>query len=260
MFEYFKKNVLLFGLIGIILILLFVIFQSKRDIKQLSNNVIGLQKEILASDSLRKLSDGNYTKLIDSFKSQKELLSELKVSNKDLYNRIKDNGEKITQLNQYFISFKSKLDSGFALVKDSNNYELTLFYPQKTDWFVNWNGLINRNNGKYLGNWNFGKLKFGVTVTQQKNGLWRTYVSGPDFLLLDSIRVEALMVDNPLKERNVEFLTGLGYRWNPFKNEKNLVFSGGLQWKNSNIILLDIATDNTISGKFIYKFKSYKQN
>ena len=260
MFEKIKNNVILLGLIGVIIILLVSIFQLKKDNKNLLNEVRSIQSEIIKGDSLRKISDGNYTKLVDNQKTQQELQKDLKNSNLELYKKIKEGNEKIQQLNQYFITFKTKLDSGLATMKDSNNYELNVFYPEKSDWFINWNGIVNKNNGKYLGNWNFGKLNFSATVTQQPNGLWRTYIHGPDFLVLDSVKIESLPPQTTLKRRNLEFLMGGGYRWNSVNNERNFVFGGGFQWKSSNILFIDVATDQSVTGKFIYKFDNFKRN
>ena len=260
MLEKIYKNLVSFILLGVVVVLLITFFQIKKDNQHLQEQVIAYQKEIIQLDTLRKISDGNYSKLVDIFKTEKDLMSDLKKSYIEVYNHVKSNNEKLLALNQYFISFKNKLDSGIATLKDSNSYEMKLFYPDQSDWFVNWNGIISKNTGNYNGAWNFGQLKFGVTLTQQTNGLFKSYITGPKFLMLDSIKVESLPPVIPLKERNLEFLLGGGYRFNIDQTKKAFVIGAGFQWKNSNMLLLDVGSDNNVTGKFVYKFRSFKKN
>jgi hypothetical protein len=256
-----KNNLILILVIIVALFLGWNYFKTKSENKQLQEQLIDQQKELIKLDTLKKISDGNYSKLVDFFKTEKELMSDLKSSNIDLYNRVKAGNEKILALNEYFISFKTKFDSGFANLKDSNTYELNVFYPERSNWFINWNGLLSRTDGKYNGSWNFGQLKFGVTLTEQPNGLYKSNISGPDFLLLDSVKVVSLPPIKVPQTRNVEFLLGGGYRINlTDSTNKAFVVTSGLQWKNSNILMIDVATDQSITGKFIYKFRSFKKN
>lgn len=260
MLEKIKNNLLLIGLILLLLFLGISYLQMRKENKDLQDQLVFTQKDIIKNDSLRKISDGNYSKLVDFFKTDNELMNDLKKSNIDLYNRVKSGNEKILELNDYFITFKKQLDSGFATMKDSNTYEMSLFYPEKSNWFVNWNGLLSKNTGQYNGSWSFGQLKFGVTLTQQPNGLFKSNISGPSFLVLDSIKVESLPPVQLIKERNLEFLLGGGYKYNLNSKDKSIILSTGFQWKNANIISIDMGTDNSVLGKFIYKFRSFKRN
>lgn len=260
MFDRIKNNIILIILIIGILFLGVTYLQMRKENKLLQDQLINTQKDIIKNDSLRKISDGNYSKLVDFFKTSDELAADLKKSNLELYKRIKEGNEKIIALNDYFITFKGQLDSGLANIKDSNTYQMDLYYPEQSNWFINWNGLLNKNTGQYNGIWNFGNLKFGVTLTQQPNGLFKSNISGPSFLVLDSITVESLPPTIPVRERNMEFLLGAGYRYGIDSKSKHVVLSTGIQWKNSSILLFDVGTDNSITGKFAYKFRTFKRN
>ncbi len=107
------------------------------------------------------------------------------------------------------------------------------------------------------GNWNFNKLKFSVILTEQKNGMWATRIDGPDYLKVDSIKVNALPKDKiaDVNSKKFYFLAGAGYKTLiDFKTFGAISIYGGVEIKQKNIILFDASTNSYIGVSFIRKF------
>jgi hypothetical protein len=168
-----------------------------------------LKKSIIAADSLVKEADGRYAKLVNYYNTEKDLKKELQKSNSELYKIIKKQDERILSLTNSVITLKSAVDEGFGKFNpdDTNQIQLALRYPDKNSPFINWDGFVDKRNAKYVGAWTFGKLPFQIVLTEEKRGLWKHRLIGPDWLIVDSLDIQSLPPDQytPTVERKIQF-------------------------------------------------------
>lgn len=156
-----------------------------------------LKDEIFKYDKVRKIRDGLYTKLVNTETSKKSIRDSLKNSseeNRQLYRRIRSDNEKILDLTSINLSLKEQLDTTQivtdSIVDDSTYIPIRrfgLFYPDKSDWFINYDGRIE--NSTIFGKWNIGQLNVKLVRTQTPAGLQRIYLSGPSWLLANDIEI-----------------------------------------------------------------------
>jgi uncharacterized membrane-anchored protein YhcB (DUF1043 family) len=137
------KERVLYGLI-IILILLFIgdaWLDRRREAKYLEQIREG-NKMIVEMDSTQKEKDGQYTKLINNFQTEKELtqfaLETLGEDYNDLKKLLKENNEKMLMMSNTIITLESQLAEGFGTFNetDSSLIDLDLKYPNDDDWFI----------------------------------------------------------------------------------------------------------------------------
>jgi hypothetical protein len=223
-----------------------------------------LKKSIIAADSLVKEADGRYAKLVNYYNSEKTLKRELQKSNSELYKIIKKQDERVLSLTSTIISLNSKIDEGFGKINplDSNQIELALRYPSKEDPFIKWDGNLDRISAKYFGEWTFGKLPLQIILTEEKRGLWKHRLVGPEWLTVDSLRIESLPPDQytPTVDRKIQFLLGGGYYTslvNP--NWGSINIGVGVNLFNQHNLILGATTNQEVGLNYYYQFKAVKK-
>jgi hypothetical protein len=230
------KDSILYGLIIVlILFLIFGAWKSNNDRRELEKIIQEGNKMVIELDKTTKESDGQYSKLVNYFNSEKDLNQELKKQNKDLYNLIKEQDEKLLVLNNSILSLKGQLD-----------------------------GYVNRENAFYKGEWKFGELPLQVIMTETNRGLWKSRLVGPKWLKVDSIEVNSLPLPIKKEESNFSLILGGGYI-NSFNNTiPNAVTIGaGLRFKDHKIII-NGTTNQSIGFSYYYNIlnfnKKFKRN
>ena len=223
-----------------------------------------LRKSIIAADTLTKEADGQYTKLVDYYKSSSDLNNELKSSNKELYDVIKKQNERILNLTTTVVSLKEKVEDGLGKFNpsDSNEIELGLRYPDKEKPFILWDGVINTKTAKYNGLWKFNKLPIQLVVTEESRGLWKHRIVGPDWFIVDSLSVLSLPADEYQEniDRKLQFMLGANYSFSLLnQNSGNIGLGFGVSAFSSHTLLLNANTNRTIGLSYYYKFKSVKR-
>ncbi len=253
-------------LIGIIIVLILLLigsgirsnWQQNKWIKELkASNELVLEK-----DQTIKEKDGQYAKLVNYFENNEDLMKSLKNSNKDLAKLINKQNEKLLQISDIVATFEEKLDQGDITQIDDSTFQIGLFYPDKDDWFINWDGFIFPKTKSYKGIWKFGELNLQAVLTETERGLWNARLIGPDFLIVDSITVKSLPPDqyNPYGTKKLEFMIGGGYRSSLNPDRPNAITVGaGVQWKNNSILMIEAGTNNTIGFQYFYKFQTLKK-
>ena len=188
------KDTILYTLIVIlILFLIFGAWKSHAERKRLEEIIQEGNKMIVQLDKTTKEGDGQYTKLVNYFNTEKDLNKDLKEQNKELYKLIKEQDEKLLILNNSIISLRGQLDEGFGSIneEDTNKIDIKLNYPNDEDNFITWDGFVNRENAFYKGEWKFGELPLQIIMTETNRGLWKSRLVGPKWLKVDSIEVNS---------------------------------------------------------------------
>jgi uncharacterized membrane-anchored protein YhcB (DUF1043 family) len=257
-----NKDNILYGLI-IVLILLLIggSWYMKNEQKKLYEEIQKGNKIILDMDKTTKEGDGQYTKLVDYFNTEKELNNQLKEQNKELYQLIKKQEEKLLMINNTVISLQGQLAEGFGSIneKDTNRIDLELKYPNEGDNFITWDGYVNRNNAYYSGEWKFGNLPLQIVLTETERGIWRSRLVGPKWLVVDSMEINSLPLPVLEKQSNFGLILGGGYinSFNP--NGSNGVSVGaGLRFKNHNLII-NGTTNQEIGFSYYYNIFNFKK-
>ncbi len=221
-------------------------------------------KTIISMDRTQKESDGRYTKLVDYYSTQKDLMNEVKDRNKELSKIIKDQGERILMLNKSIISLEGSINTGDVSVdeRDSSIINLSMQYPNSGESFINWDGKISTKTNTYSGEWKFGKLPIEILLTETERGLWKSRLIGPDWLQVDSINVKSMETESfsqKPEDRKFGFILGGGYYQSINQNNQNsLVISGGAYYLNHQL-LLNGTSLGQVGVSYLYRFNSKKK-
>jgi len=263
------KDTILFGGIFVLIILLMMSrCENSKMQKDLYDQVRKANMEIVKNSKLIKEKDGQYSKLVNNFNTQKDLLNQLKEENKDLYKTIKKNDEKLLMITNTLVTLQKQVVEGFGKFNpnDSNLIDLSIKYPDDKDWFISWDGSVHKKTAFFRGDWSFGKLPLKIVLTQTEDGLWNSRLIGPEWLVVDDMKIDALdpkeMPPSPYipQPRNYGFILGGGYI-RSFPNTTNNALSVGVGFylKNHSLII-NGASNNTVGFNYYYKFISFKKS
>lgn len=264
------KDKIVFGIIVILMLLLMLSNCENGKIqKDLYEQMRENNRQLVLNSKLVKEKDGQYSKFVDNFNTQKDLLIQLKNENKDLYKVIKKNDEKLLSITNTVISLKKEIIEGFGKFnpKDSNLINLSLKYPTNDDWFISWDGTVHKKTAYYKGEFSFGKLPLQIVLTETTKGIWNSRLIGPKWLIVDSIEVKALdpkeYNNTPaldiLDERKTGFIMGGGFNRSFDKTIPNSLSIGfGVYYKNHSLIM-NGTTNKSVGLHYYYRFITYKK-
>jgi hypothetical protein len=220
--------------------------------------------EVVKLDKTKKEADGQYSKLVNTFETEKTLKKSLEESNKGLYKTLKKKDEKILMLNSAIISLEAEASTGdvHVDVEDTNSLNLSLRYPKADSSFINWDGKISLETNKYDGQWTFGNLPIQIILTETKRGLWNSRFVGPKWLTVDSMEIKSLPakeIAEVEEERKLGFILGGGLLNNMEEGGSNGIFIGGGLYYKNEMLLLNAATNNTVGLGYYHRFGSIKK-
>jgi hypothetical protein len=256
-----------FNTILLIILIIIIIFLGWRigSIKNSSTDAVeALKKSIIMNDSLTKEADGRYAKLVNYYNTENDLKGQLKDSNIELYKVIKKEGEKILSLTNAIVTLQGQISEGIGSVNptDTNKIDLSLKYPNDKEPFINWIGSVDRTSAYYKGEWTFGKLPLQVVLTEEKRGIWKSRLIGPDWLKVDSMTVNSLPADkySDLTPRKIQFLIGSGYIKSLNNGNSAIGVGVGVNLYDKHNILLNVNTNQEIGINYYFKFQKFKKN
>ena len=157
------------------------------------------------------------------------------------------------------ISLEKKVNEGQGEVDeiDTNKINLTLTYPDDKEAFINWKGSVDKVTAYYKGEWTFGKMPIQIVLSEEKRGLWKTRVVGPEWFKLDSISVNSLPPDK--KEKTIQFLMGGGYIKSLSNGPDAISIGGGVNLFGNHNLILTTNSNKEVSLNYYYKLKSFKK-
>jgi len=178
------KNKVLVSLILILTILVAVLWIQKNTAqKKHFQTQQELKKSVIKSDSLVKLSDGYYAKLVADTLTRKQL-KKLAADIVDLKNR---EPVSITTTIIQPVEVLKDTDS-ISVVKDS--VFIKDFYPNKESPFLTYSNRFSLKTQKGLSNFVFDSITLRQVITKKENGLYRIDFKGPDFLEVKSLDIQ----------------------------------------------------------------------
>ncbi len=259
------KNLNFNTILLIVLIIIIVFLGWKLDyLKSKNDDALDvLKKSIIINDSLTKEADGRYVKLVNYYNTEKDLKNELKKSNEDLYKVIKKEGEKILSLTSAVITLQGIVNEGFVNLDsiDTNKVHLAIKYPDDKKPFIKWDGSIDKLSNYYKGEWSFGELPLQIVLTEEKRGLWKSRLVGPEWLKVDSMSINSLPPqdydDNTLKK--LQFFVGGGYIKSLSEGPNGVIIGGGLSYNGKHNLLLQATTNKELGLSYYYNFQTKKK-
>lgn len=251
-------------LVAIIIILLMYWSKMKGLNTAYDKRIDDLKKSIIASDVLTKEAEGRYAKLVNYYASKNDLSKQLKEIDKDLFNIVQNQNERLLNITNAILSFESKLDSGVGRVNniDTNQIDISLMYPSKDTPFISWNGYVNRKTAKYRGDWKFDKLPISIVVTEDERGLWKHRIIGPSWFTVDSLTVNSLPPKEyvPIVEKKLQFFAGINYLHNlqDIKKVGAVGVGVGISYDHTHNIMLNVNSAQQLGFGYYYNFRRYK--
>lgn len=231
--------------------------------KDAANDTAELKKSIIASDKIIRESAGQYAKLVDYYKTERELVKELKQSNSELYKTIKNQGERLLSISSALISLDKKVVEGFGQVDpvDTNRLNLSLKYPNENDPFVYWDGWINKHTAAYKGTFSFGKLPIKVVLTEEKRGLWKSRLVGPEWLKVDSMSIISIPPEDyvPVEVKKIQWLVGGSYYHGLNSIGNGIGVNFGVNLFDRHNIILGANSLQQVNVSYLFKIKTFKK-
>jgi uncharacterized membrane-anchored protein YhcB (DUF1043 family) len=256
-----KDNILYGLIIGLIVLLITGSWYMINEQKKLYEEVERRNKIIVDMDKTTKETDGQYTKLVDYFNTEKQLNQQLKDQNKELYKLIKEQKENLLMINSTVISLQGQLTDGFGSFnqKDTNRIDIKLKYPDEHDNFITWEGYVNKDNAYYNGEWKFSSLPLQIILTETEGGLWRSRLIGPNWLVVDSMEINSLPLPKIKNQSDFGLLLGGGYirSFNP-EGFNGISIGAGLRFKNHNLII-NGTTNQEINFNYYYNISNFNK-
>jgi hypothetical protein len=255
-----------FNSILLIILIIIIVFLGWRiqSIKNAAEDAEeSLKKSIIMNDSLTKEADGRYAKLVNYYNTESDLKDEIKKSNKELYDVIKKEDEKILSLTKAVLSLENIVIEGIGKIdpKDTNKINLVLRYPNDKNSFINWYGSVDKKTAFYKGEWNFGRLPLQIVLTEEEHGIWKSRLIGPEWLKVDSMTVNSLPPKNYCDDElgKLQFFVGGGYIKSLSDGPNGISVGGGLSINGYHNILLQATTNKEVGLSYFYNFQKKKK-
>lgn len=216
----------------------------------LKSDLVEYKKTILQKDSLEKIREGEYTKLVNDLKSSNDLKKYIKEISDSTYQDIKRNKEKPLIITKVTTVPKTIQTIDTVYIDTLGVRTITSYYPNKDSMYIKHTSIIKDKESKNT--WEFSPLKLNVIVTQQKDGMYRARFVGPSWIEAQEVTVNSLPL-SPITERKFKFLLGVsgGYDFN-YRNVSAGIYTG-FRYKNQ-IVLVNGNTNKVVSLGYIKEF------
>lgn len=253
-------RIILFAIFILIIALFINTFQIHTSINKETDK---LKKSILISDKLIKEADGRYSKLVNYYNSEKDLIKNIKEQNKELYKTIKKQDERLLSITNTLITLDEKIVKGFGKPDpiDTNKINFSLKYPDDINPFIFWDGSINKKTAAYSGKFSFSGLPLSIVLTEESRGLWKTRLIGPSWLRVDSLSVisippEKYVIATPKK---IQWIVGGSYYAMLNSSTRAFGVNLGLNLLDRHNVIVGANTLQQINIGYLYKIKTFKR-
>ena len=190
-----------------------------------------LKKQIIKSDSLVKVTDGFYQKLVADTLTRKQLRS-LAEKITGLENR------EVTSVTTTIIQPKEIVKTTDGIISTTDSLFIEDYYPKKENYFLRYTNRLSKTTEKGISRFSFKEVRIDNVVTKKDNGLYQVDFKGPDFLELRSLDIQMEpIIEN--KRDNWGTLIGIEYGRNfevdeqvfginAYQRYKKVYFGGGI--------------------------------
>ena len=172
-------------LIGVLLIAIIILWwKNNKTLKEKFQAQQELRKKKIAQDSLVKLSNGYYVRLVADSLTEKQLKRQAEKII-ELEGRKPIIVEKIVVVPEYI---EKPVDN--ITVKEDSIY-IEDYYPNKQNPFLIYTNTFSYINQEGISKFNFLPITLGKVITEKDNGLYQIDFKGPKWLIVESIDIQA---------------------------------------------------------------------
>lgn len=213
---------------------------SGREIKKLEKE---LKKEKIRNDTLVKVNETQYRKMVADTASARELKKLV-----DSLQIVVEGKPKEVVVVKYKI--KEKEVPGKTIIKDTI-IESTGYYPQEENYFAKVDVSINTKNLFTKYNFKFRPIDLSMVISEGRDGIFRADIKVPEYMTVGNVDIVARPRETEKdKKNNFGFLIGAGVG-KSFKYEEEVFgrFSTGIRYKKFYLDL-GASTNQTIDLGF----------
>nr|DAV67695.1 MAG TPA: hypothetical protein [Caudoviricetes sp.] len=204
---------------------------------------LAYKRQLIEQDSLRKVDSVTYARLVNDMYKERELSKVLETENKQLYDKLKEQEQKVMSLTKVVGKLKSQ-KSVVPIVNNEGQRYFEDYYPKKENYFVRYKAQIGEN--KVNGEFTFHPLHLDLVITEKQKGVYEAYLNAPSWLEISSLEVKSLPLTSPsLRPDNFDWLFGglVGYSY--LDKRPLLGVNGGFRYKKT-LYFLQGSTNQTL--------------
>lgn len=198
----------------------------------------------IKNDSLVKIKDGQYTKLLADTLTRVQLRKKIKELGIELENALL--AQKLTL----------RARDTIKIIEEVNVTDTTLtftdFYPKKENFFVKHITSLNIKDTTATGEFNFNPITISLAASEQSDGTYKIMTKLPEFFELTSLDIQSLPIEQR-KEDKFGILFGVDYVKGLDIVENNIDFNTYIRIKKF-YIGGGYRTDNTLKGGIKIEF------
>src|SRR5690625_3693569 len=234
-------------LVTIVIILIFVLininnrwyYKKKIDEERRKYNT-----ELIRNDSLIKVSETQYSKLI----ADTLTISQLNRKVKQLQIELKAKPKVITETKY----IPKEIEKEVEVVKVvGDTVKIEDYYPNKESYFVKYENEISIKDKKGSSKFFFNPLKVTSVVSQRKDGLFQVDFKTPEWLEISSVNIQSTPLEKE-KVKNFGILIGAGIGRNFDENKNNIRIESGIRFKR---MYLDLGFNTSNTADLTLKFE-----
>jgi hypothetical protein len=238
-----KHNIFIFlFFVALIAVVLQYKFCTSEEQKMTAKE-LAYKRQLIEQDSLRKVDSVTYARLVNDMYKERELSKVLETENKELYNKLKEQEQKVMSLTKVVGKLKSQ-KSVIPIVNNEGQRYFEDYYPKKENYFVRYNAQIGEN--KVDGEFVFQPLHLDLVITEKQKGVYEAYLNAPSWLEISSLEVKSLPLTSPsLRPDNFDWVFGglVGYSY--LDKRPLLGVNGGFRYKKT-LYFLQGSTNQTL--------------
>jgi hypothetical protein len=187
-----------------------------------------LHKNEIKMDTLRKISDTQYEKLVADTVTKRDMIKILKQMELDI-----KNPKIITRIEYKQKDVEKDIDH---LTVENDSVHIEDYYPSKEKQTLKYTGDVNLTTKKGRGKFEFKPQKLDLVISETDKGMWKaTLKTDNEFVEVNSLDVQTLPVTIE-KQKNWKYFCGAKYNTNSNKTNKNYEIIGGFRYKKLNLL------------------------
>lgn len=240
------KTKLLTALIIILSIVAIVFWLQKRSAqKEVFQAKQETRKIIISQDSLVKVSDGYYQKLVADTLTRQQL-KQLAEEIVELKNR-----KPISITNTIIKPVEVLKETDYISVENDSVF-IEDYYPEKNNPFLKYTNRFSLKTQRGVSNFKFDSIKLTQVVTRKEDGLYQIDFKGPDFLEVQSIDVQTEPIIKSIKD-NWGTIIGIEYGKN-LENKQNIFELNAYQRYKKFYVGASVSSNKDIKGGIKVEF------
>lgn len=198
-----NKTLVKWVLIVLVAMIAILLVRGEIQKKKLEKTQLEVRKWKIKQDSLLKLSDGYYRKLVADTLTK----NQLKKLAEDI---IELKGRKpVVVQNVTFVPKEVEKLIDDVVVKNDTAY-IEDYYPSKESPFLKYTNKFSISNQKGFSKFKFNPVDLAIVLTQRDDGIFEADIKGPEFLNFTNVDIQAIPLTPPSKD-NFGWLFGVGY-------------------------------------------------